>query len=99
MFLHYPHKLLDSLRFVGKLQYCRTDLYFNICILFVVKGGEPYFWFRRQGRISPNNWKVKPCAYGTADGFKLFIGTCRFQFAAVDGSLKEKAASFSTETH
>jgi hypothetical protein len=35
-----------------------------------------------------------------ADGFKLFIGTWRFQFAAVDRSLKvEKAASFSTETH
>jgi hypothetical protein len=93
--VRYPHELRGSLRFCGKLQYCTNDLYFNInlnvCFLFVVNGGECYrkydLWFRRQRKMSPNNWKVKPCACCMADGFKLFIGICRFPFAAVDRSL------------
>lgn len=96
--VHYPHKLWGLLRFFGKLQYCINDLHFNIilkvCILFVVNGGERYrkydLMFRRQWKRKPINWKVKPCACVMADGFKLFIGTCRFQFASFDRSLKQR---------
>jgi hypothetical protein len=89
---HYPHELQGSLRCFVNLQYCVNDLCFNIilkiCILFVLNGGERYrkfdLWFRRRWKISPNNWKVKLCTCGTAEGFKLFTETCRFQFVAVD---------------
>jgi len=104
--VHYPHERRGSLRFFCKLQYCMKYLYFNIipknCILFVVNGGELYgkcdLWFRRQWKISPNNWKVNPCARGTADGFKLFTGTCYFQFAAVDSSLQYRKQLLSALT-
>jgi hypothetical protein len=42
--MHDRHELRASLRFFGKIKYFINDLYFNIilnmCILFVVNGGE-----------------------------------------------------------
>lgn len=64
--MHDRHELRASLRFFGKIKYFINDLYFNIilnmCILFVVNGGEHQrkydLGLRRQYKIRPINRKL-----------------------------------------